>query len=121
MYREAFIGLGSNLGDRVAMLVAALRLLDADPAAHVLAVSRAYETEPWGVKDQPAFVNAVARIEYDGEADALLDLLRDIEARLGAGYYRLTGQWPPLLSGLSKILWFRQEAPGIFDRIRTDA
>ena len=43
----------------------------------------------------------------------------DIETRLGTAYYRLTGQWPPLLSGLSKILWFRQEAPQTFDRIRT--
>jgi len=43
----------------------------------------------------------------------------DIEARMGVEYYRLTGQWPPLLSGLSKLLWFRQEAPEIFARIRT--
>lgn len=43
----------------------------------------------------------------------------EIEGRLGDSVYRLTGQWPPLTSALAKLLWFRQEAPERFRKIRT--
>ena len=43
----------------------------------------------------------------------------DIEGRLSQTYYPLTGQWPPLTSALARLLWFRQEAPDVFSRIRT--
>ena len=43
----------------------------------------------------------------------------DIEGRLSQTYYPLTGQWPALTSALSRLLWFRQEAPDVFSRIRT--
>ncbi len=43
----------------------------------------------------------------------------EIERRLGDSGYRLTGQWPPLTSGLAKLLWFRQEATDRFKKIRT--
>jgi 2-amino-4-hydroxy-6-hydroxymethyldihydropteridine diphosphokinase len=80
---EVFIGLGSNLGDRVANIAASLRALADSPGVHVLAVSRVYESEPWGLAGQPRFANAVARLDVRGEADAFLVLLHDIETRLG--------------------------------------
>ncbi len=43
----------------------------------------------------------------------------DIEAQLDQDYYPLTGQWPVLTSALSRLLWFREEAPDTFSRIRT--
>ena len=42
-----------------------------------------------------------------------------IEETIGEEYYRITGQWPPLLSGLARLLWFRQEEPDVFSGIRT--
>ena len=43
----------------------------------------------------------------------------DIEGRMGQAYYPLTGQWPALTSALSRLLWYRQEAPTVFGRIRS--
>ena len=73
----AYIGLGSNLGDRRAMIAGALERLK--PRR----VSAIVETEPWGRTDQPRFLNAVAEIETDLEPAALLDRLLDVERDLG--------------------------------------
>lgn len=80
---QAFIGLGSNVGDRVGTIAAALRELAATPGVHVLDVSGVVESEPWGVEDQPLFANAVARLDVRGQADTFLAILKDIEERLG--------------------------------------
>jgi 2-amino-4-hydroxy-6-hydroxymethyldihydropteridine diphosphokinase len=80
---EAFVGLGANLGDRVASLASALRAIDSLPLTHVRAVSHAYESEPWGVRDQPAFANAVACVETGQTARELLAGLQGIERRFG--------------------------------------
>lgn len=80
---RAYIGLGSNLGDRVAMLTAALAALSETPGVSVVAVSRAYESEPWGVLDQPAFANAVAAIDTDLTAEGLLAVAKSVERSLG--------------------------------------
>jgi 2-amino-4-hydroxy-6-hydroxymethyldihydropteridine diphosphokinase len=73
----AYIGLGSNLGDRRAMIAGALERLG--PRR----VSRIVETEPWGRLDQPRFLNAVAEIETGLEPGELLDRLLDLERGLG--------------------------------------
>ena len=73
----AYIGLGSNLGDRREMIARALEQL------RPRRVSTIVETEPWGVADQPRFLNAVAEIETDLEPAALLDRLLDVERGLG--------------------------------------
>ena len=73
----AYIGLGSNLGDRRAMIADALERLKPRRVSSVV------ETAPWGRVDQPAFLNAVAEIETDLEPDALLDRLLDLERGLG--------------------------------------
>jgi 2-amino-4-hydroxy-6-hydroxymethyldihydropteridine diphosphokinase len=83
MATRAYIGMGSNLGDRVGNLSAALRELEATRGVTVAAVSFVYESEPWGVADQPAFANAVAAIDTTLDANALLAACKHIEARLG--------------------------------------
>jgi 2-amino-4-hydroxy-6-hydroxymethyldihydropteridine diphosphokinase len=83
MSTTAFLALGSNLGDRIASLEDALRRLNATDGVAVAAVSHAYETEPWGVTDQPAFANAVARVETDLAAAELLAACKRIEAEMG--------------------------------------
>jgi len=81
--RTGYLGLGSNVGDRVAHLRAAIEMLS-EHGVGVDAVSSAYETEPVGeVLDQPDFLNAAIRIRTGLEPEALLDLCKQIEAERG--------------------------------------
>jgi len=73
----AYVGLGSNLGDREGTLLAAAERL----GPHRL--SRIVETEPWGYIDQPRFLNAVAELETGLPPRGLLDRLLEIERGLG--------------------------------------
>ncbi len=83
---RGYLGLGSNVGDRLGHLRAALDGLAA-AGVRVLAVSSAYETEPVGeILDQPDFLNAAARIETELEPLALLDLCKRIEADRGRDF-----------------------------------
>jgi 2-amino-4-hydroxy-6-hydroxymethyldihydropteridine diphosphokinase len=80
---RAYVGLGANLGDRDAMLRAALEQLAAEPEVEVAAVSVFRETEPVGIVDQPRFVNAAAAVDTSLSPRELLDRLLAIEQRLG--------------------------------------
>jgi 2-amino-4-hydroxy-6-hydroxymethyldihydropteridine diphosphokinase len=77
MSERAFVGLGSNLGDRQATLAAAISLLNP------LRVSEILETEPWGRADQPKYLNAVAELWTDLAPGRLLGRLLDLERQLG--------------------------------------
>lgn len=78
-----YLGLGSNVGDRRAMLQSAVEALRARGVA-VLASSSTYDTDPVGeVLDQPDFLNACVRIETELGPEALLDVCKDVEAELG--------------------------------------
>ncbi len=77
----AHIGLGSNLGDRLATLRAAVQHLE--PLGRITAVSRLYDTEPIGYLEQPRFLNAVVALETELTPIDLLDALLDIERDLG--------------------------------------
>src|SRR5262249_51343155 len=80
---RAYVGLGSNMGDRERMLWSALHMLVFNPEVEVVAVSSFRETDPVGLDEQPRFLNAAAAIETDLEPRALLDLLLSIELELG--------------------------------------
>jgi 2-amino-4-hydroxy-6-hydroxymethyldihydropteridine diphosphokinase len=80
---DAYIGIGSNLGDRLANVAAGVTALSELPDTNVQAVSHAYESEPWGAEGQPPYVNAVVHIRTDLYADQLLALLKDDEEQLG--------------------------------------
>ena len=60
----AYIALGSNLGERKQNIIAALNYME-QSGLKVLAVSSLLETEPYGVTDQPLFINAAAKIETE--------------------------------------------------------
>ena len=80
----AYVGLGSNLGDRLAALRAGIDRLHALRHTRVTACSPVYETAPWGpVKDQPFFLNAVCEVVTTLDAHTLLECLLRIEAELG--------------------------------------
>ena len=80
---RAYVGLGSNLGDRERTLREALDALAAEPAVEVAAVSTLLETDPVGYLDQPRFLNGVAALETELPPRALLDLLLAVERRFG--------------------------------------
>jgi len=81
--RVGYLGLGSNVGDRRANLVAALDLLQAR-GVRVLASSSTYDTDPVGeILDQPDFLNACVRVETALEPLELLDACKDVERALG--------------------------------------
>jgi 3-oxoacyl-[acyl-carrier protein] reductase len=80
----AYIGLGSNLGDRQHYLEAALEALASEPGIEVLRLSPVYETAPvGGPAEQGPYLNAVAEVRTARGPDELLALLLDVEQRLG--------------------------------------
>jgi 2-amino-4-hydroxy-6-hydroxymethyldihydropteridine diphosphokinase len=76
-----YLALGTNLGNRLRNLRAALAGLP--PAVTVLETSPIYETQPWGVTDQPAFLNMVVKCETGRDSQELLVFLKGLETRLG--------------------------------------
>ena len=81
--RIGYLGLGSNVGDRRAMLSRAVAELP-PRGVEVLASSSVYETEPVGlVLDQRDFYNACVRVRTAFEPDQLLDACKDVERALG--------------------------------------
>jgi 2-amino-4-hydroxy-6-hydroxymethyldihydropteridine diphosphokinase len=80
---RAYLGLGSNLGDKPAMLREALRRLDEAGGVKVVACSGFYRTPPWGKTDQDWFLNAAAAVETDLSPHDLLGVCLDVERSLG--------------------------------------
>ena len=98
----AYLGLGGNLGDRLAALTEALALLDATPGMQRVSCSSVYETEPWGVTDQPRFLNLAAGFETTLSPVDLLAACQSVEARVGrAASYR----WGPRLIDVDILLY----------------
>jgi 2-amino-4-hydroxy-6-hydroxymethyldihydropteridine diphosphokinase len=80
---RAYIGLGSNLGDRDANLRLALGLLAELPGVRVEAISRVYESAAVGPGDQGPYLNAAVELSCEQTPQALLDALLEIELRAG--------------------------------------
>ncbi|MFN4183448.1 MAG: 2-amino-4-hydroxy-6-hydroxymethyldihydropteridine diphosphokinase [Hyphomonas sp.] len=80
---EAALGLGSNLGDRQAHLAGALIALEHWEGVTVSAVSSLWETPPWGIEEQPHFLNACVLIETSLSPMDLLEACLTIEREHG--------------------------------------
>jgi 2-amino-4-hydroxy-6-hydroxymethyldihydropteridine diphosphokinase len=80
---RAYVGVGTNLGDRAAMIRAAIEQLRLEQGVEVVAVSSIRETDPVGLVEQPRFLNAAVALETKLSARELLDRLLGIERRLG--------------------------------------
>ncbi len=78
-----YLSLGANLGQREKTIARALEMLGAEENIQVAAVSSMYETPPWGKLDQPAFINAAAKVETTLEPLELLHKCQQIEKALG--------------------------------------
>jgi 2-amino-4-hydroxy-6-hydroxymethyldihydropteridine diphosphokinase len=96
------LSLGSNIGDRLEALQAAVHALAVLPGTVLVACSHSYETDAVGVLGQAAFLNAAVRIETELEPLALLGETQRIERELG----RIPGQrWGPRRIDIDIVLW----------------
>jgi 2-amino-4-hydroxy-6-hydroxymethyldihydropteridine diphosphokinase len=93
----AYVGLGSNLGDRERLIRDAAELIGAARLSTII------ETEPWGYDDQPRFLNAVAELDTPLTARQLLDHLLDVERWLGRE--RTGPQWGPRTIDLDLLVY----------------
>ncbi len=99
---RAYIALGSNLGDSATLVREAMAALGRLPGTRLVAASGLYLTPPWGVTEQPPFVNAVAGVETTLAPKALLDALLETERAFG----RVRGgeRWGPRTLDLDLLL-----------------
>jgi 2-amino-4-hydroxy-6-hydroxymethyldihydropteridine diphosphokinase len=106
MAHIAYIGIGSNLGDKVYQCEKAIsEILRAD-RHKLLAKSPLFKTKPIGYTSQDWFINGVIKIETDLEPLELLQVLKDIESRLG----RKEGfRWGPRAIDLDILLFDEEE------------
>lgn len=100
---RACVGLGANLGDRETTIRRAVELISAAPGVDVVGVSALRETEPWGPVEQPPYLNGALLLETDLGPRALLDLLLDVERRLGR--VREGERWGPRTIDLDLLLY----------------
>ena len=80
---KAYLSLGTNLGDRLGYLKEAVTLLQKQEAIQVRKMSSIYETDPVGYEDQASFLNMVIEIETDYPPSELLEIILQIEEKLG--------------------------------------
>jgi 2-amino-4-hydroxy-6-hydroxymethyldihydropteridine diphosphokinase len=109
----AYIGLGSNLGERELTIRRALELLEADEDIGVEAVSSLRETDPVGYDDQPRFLNGAAVLRTELAPRALLERLQEVELELGRD--RSGPRFGPRTIDLDLLLYGndRIEEPGL--------
>lgn len=96
-----YIGIGSNLGDRKANCMRAIELL-AGKGIVVRKESSLYETDPWGDKNQPKFLNMAIEIETELKPRDLLGILAGIEKKLGR---KKSLKWGPRIIDLDILLY----------------
>jgi 2-amino-4-hydroxy-6-hydroxymethyldihydropteridine diphosphokinase len=96
-----YIGIGSNLGDRKANCMRAIELL-AGKGLVVRKESSLYETDPWGDKNQPKFLNMAIEIETELKPRDLLGILAGIEKKLGR---KKSHKWGPRIIDLDILLY----------------
>ena len=96
-----YIGIGTNLGNRQKNCSRAIELLE-KRGIFVKKMSSMHETEPWGVTDQPQFINVALEVETELEPYHLLRTLKDIEREIGRGE---TFKWGPRIIDLDILLF----------------
>ncbi len=99
---DAYIGIGSNVGDRGAHMVAARDALANLPGTQLTGQSRVYETDPVGPVDQGAFLNAAVRVATALDPRQLLASMLDIEREAGR---ERRERWGPRTLDLDLLLY----------------
>ena len=98
---RVYLGLGSNLGTRARNLSAARRRLR-QKGMKILRQSRVIETEPWGVAEQPRFLNQVVEGDWGGSPRQLLRAAKAVEREGGR---RPTKRWGPRVIDVDILLF----------------
>ncbi len=107
--RYVYIGLGSNLANRMRNIRMAVALLKRSRGIRFVRISSIYETDPWGNTRQGRFLNAVARVGTGLSPRGLLHLLQRIEKRLGR---KRRFKWSPRTIDLDILLFGRLRCTG---------
>lgn len=102
MEYNCYLGIGSNLGNKKYYLDEAVRNLQNCPQIKVVAISKYYESEPFGVKDQPMFLNAVVKIKTTLSPFDMLSFIAEIENRYGRVRAK---RWGPRTLDLDILLY----------------
>jgi 2-amino-4-hydroxy-6-hydroxymethyldihydropteridine diphosphokinase len=97
----AYLGLGTNLGNRRRNLSAARRRLR-QKGARIVRQSSVIETEPWGDADQPRFLNQVVEVEWAGTPRRLLATAKEVEREGGR---KPTRRWGPRVIDIDILLF----------------
>lgn len=96
-----YLGIGSNLGEREENCLKAVRALT-EKGIIVKKVSTLYETEPWGVKEQPDFINFAVEAETDLFPGVLLQVIKEIEKQMGRAE---TYKWGPRIIDIDILFY----------------
>ncbi len=121
-WQPAYVGIGSNLDDPAAQVSAAIERLAHVRLTQRVAVSRRYRSAPFGVTDQPDFVNAVVGLVTQLDAESFLAELRAIETAMGRARRE---RWGPRIIDLDLLVFGRERRedavltlphPGIVER-----
>lgn len=99
---RAWVALGSNLDDPMAQVRSALGVLASSSDWRLVLASRLYRSPPWGISDQPEFINAVAALETGLAPEQLLLALQDVER--AHGRRRDGPRWGPRTLDLDLLL-----------------
>jgi 2-amino-4-hydroxy-6-hydroxymethyldihydropteridine diphosphokinase len=96
-----YIGIGSNLGNREKNCSRSIDLLEKNGIV-VRRMSSLYETMPWGVRDQPLFLNMVIEVETELKPQEFLKLLKNVEIEVGR---KRSSRWGPRTIDLDILLY----------------
>jgi len=101
-WKTAYLGLGSNLGDKEANLKLAVKLLGDNPRCSIVRASSLYATRPVGVEDQPEFLNAVIELRTSLAPRELLEACVEVERKIGR---TRTIRWGPRVIDVDILLY----------------
>ena len=100
----AYLGIGTNLGDRTANLHGAVKQIN-EQAGHVLACSSLIETEPWGFSSNNAFLHAVVAIDTSHTPHELLRITQEIERAMGRTHKSTGGNYSDRIIDIDILLY----------------
>ena len=109
---HAYLGFGSNLGDRRENIAKGLAVLCESGRVEITKVSSLYETEPVGYSEQGLFLNAVALVETELSPEDLLSLCKDVEVQLGR---KPTVRWGPRILDIDILMYFVESGDPLSD------
>lgn len=96
-----YLSIGSNLGRREDNCLKALKTIE-EKGMTIKKKSLLYETEPWGVREQPYFINMAVQVETDLPPDELLQVVKEIEKEMGR---TKTYKWGPRIIDIDILLY----------------